>query len=121
VVFNDWETPHPDYFAADTREKRIAFVQADLERREAADRAVERALPQRPRRRTTGPSIVFSIRLDPAEVRLLEERSAVLAIKPTVLARNLIRIGLATPARDGVPLALDRVQAALDELRGLMP
>ena len=119
-MFNDWEEPHPDYYAADTREKRIAFVMAELERQEAADRAVVRALPKRTRRRVTGPSIVYSIRLDPAEVRLLEERSAALAIGPTVLARNLIRIGLANPRRDGAPHALDNVQSALDELRSLI-
>jgi hypothetical protein len=43
-----------------------------------------------------------------------------LDVKPTVLARNLIRVGLASRCDDGVAGAVDRLEAVVRELRGLV-
>ena len=81
----------------DTREERIAIVNRELAEYRAAALEAEQA-PARPARRSgrklTGQSVVFSVRLSPAEVRALERRAALLGIAPTVLARNYVRIGL---------------------------
>lgn len=61
--------------------------------------------------------IVYSIRLDPAEVAPLEARSAIAGIKPTVLARNLIGTGLSAPHGSEIAAAVDRLEAAMCELR----
>src|SRR4051812_48963273 len=74
---------------------RLAAIRAvDRERAEllAADAAVRAGLSVRARRRDS--SVVYSIRLDPGEVRALEVRAAAFGIKPTILARNLVRCGL---------------------------
>ncbi len=102
----------------DSREERIAFVRrerAQLEAREAALR-----LAPRSQRRSTGTSIVFSVRLDPAEVEALAGRAALIGTKPTVLACNLIRTGRATPHGADVAEAVDRLEAAMSELRSLV-
>jgi hypothetical protein len=41
---------------------------------------------------------VYSFRLDPGEVLALERRAADLGLKPSVLARNLVRQGLRSAA-----------------------
>ena len=101
----------------DTREERVAAVRAELAKLEEADRTVE--LPRRHRRTLTAPSVVYSIRLDPAEVAALESRATQADMKPTALARNLIRTGLAAPRGDALPRAIDQLQASVDELRSL--
>ncbi|MDP9117994.1 MAG: hypothetical protein M3O28_12195 [Actinomycetota bacterium] len=99
----------------DTREARIAQVYRDLERMRAEDEAVR--LAPRSLRRKTGSSIVFSVRLDPAEVAALEAKALVLGIRPTVLARSLIRTGLASGHGAEIADAVDRLEAAVCELR----
>ena len=68
----------------------------ELAELEAFNRAVADGLELRSER-TAGASVVYSIRLDRGELRALERRALVAGIKPTVLARNLIRVGLSTP------------------------
>lgn len=97
---------------------RIAAVHGELSQLEARDEAV-RLRPRR-KRRVTGPSVVYSIRLDPAEVAALEAQAAALEMKPTALARNLIRGGLAGCSGDVVARAVDRLEGALDELRAVV-
>jgi hypothetical protein len=96
----------------------VAVVQQELAELEAAQR--RQNLAPRAKRRVTGASAVFSVRLDPAEVDALETRAAAAGLKPSVLARNLIRTGLA--ARNGATLAraVDRLDSAVEELRGLV-
>lgn len=104
-----------DSIATDTVEGRIAFAHAELARLEARDAAV-RLAPRRVRRQTGG-SIVYSVRLDPAEVAALEERAERAGIKPTALARNLIRVGLSAAHGAEVVDAVDRLDAVVQELR----
>jgi hypothetical protein len=70
--------------------------------------------------RMGGPSVVYSIRLDRGELMALERRALIGGIKPTVLARNLIRIGLTRPVGCEVADAVERVALAVDELRALV-
>lgn len=104
------------------RQQANIALARDLARFEAEDEAAAReAAKPRRTRRVTGPSVVYSIRLDPSELRALERRAAALDIKPTALARNLIRAGLATRTDPVVAEAIDRLEAAFRELRGLVP
>jgi hypothetical protein len=97
----------------------IAAVQKELAEMAALAQATQ--LAPRRRRRATGPSVVYSIRLDPAEVAALEARAAAINLKPTMLARNLIRTGLARGCDgEGVARAVDRLEAALGELRAVL-
>lgn len=97
----------------------VAKMEREFAQMKAADEAI--AVKDRPRRKMSGPSVVYSIRLDRSEVDALERRAALMNIKPTVLARNLVRIGLATNAGADVAGAIDRLEAALEDLRSLVP
>jgi hypothetical protein len=81
----------------DSRAKRIAAVHRELAELEAVNGAVADGLQLRSRG-AGGPSVVYSIRLDRGELMALERRAYVAGVKPTVLARNLIRIGLTKSA-----------------------
>lgn len=70
--------------------------------------------------RGAGPSVAYSIRLDRGELMALERRALLIRMKPTVLARNLIRIGLSTPAEVDVAGAVERIALAVEELRALV-
>jgi S-adenosylmethionine:diacylglycerol 3-amino-3-carboxypropyl transferase len=83
---------------------------------EALNEAV-RLLAPRSVRRKTGASIVFSVRLDPAELAALEARAVVAGVRPSVLARNLIRTGLAAARGPDVAAAVDRLEGVVAELR----
>lgn len=96
----------------------LAYVHAELAALEI--RADAAAHPRHSRRKLIGPSVVFSVRLDPADVRELEARAEAAGIRPTALARNLIRCGLTNRFSADVPSAVDRVQGALDELRSIL-
>jgi hypothetical protein len=57
----------------------------------------------------------------------LERRAASTGLKPTVLARNLVRVGLRTRHEDDLSPVIERVadalaeaQSAMDELRSLV-
>lgn len=104
---------HPGRLAA------IAAVRRELAEMDAADEAATVALQGRAAR-ARGISMVYSIRLDRAEVETLERRAAAHGLKPTVLARNLIRVGLAPRGAADMAIAVDRVAAALAELRALL-
>jgi hypothetical protein len=103
------ETTDKPWVAAWMRE------QAEHEARRAA-----REVSPRRRRRVTGPSVVLSIRLDPTELAALEGRAALLGLKPTVLARNLIRTGLASRGGEALLGTVERLDALVEELRGLV-
>ena len=103
----------------DTRAKRIAAVHRELAELEQVTRAISDGLQMRSRG-AAGPSVVYSIRLDKGELMALERRAHVAGIKPTVLARNLIRIGLTKSAEFTVVDAVERVALAVDELRALV-
>jgi hypothetical protein len=100
------------------REKILAIVAEDMARLEARESEV---LKPRRQRRATGPSIVYSIRLDRDEVAALEAQAAAADMKPTALARNLIRCGLATRNGEAVARAVDRLETSVAELRALVP
>ena len=97
----------------------IAQVRRDLEELESSAAAAANLPPSR-RRGESGISAVFTVRLDRDELSALERRAKVVGLKPSVLARNLIRAGLAHPGDQGVSAALDRLEAAMDELRALV-
>jgi hypothetical protein len=59
--------------------------------------------------------------LDPDEVIELEQRAAMLDMKPTVPARNLVRSSLERRGRDEVAAVVDRLETVLAELRSLVP
>jgi predicted transcriptional regulator len=93
---------------------------ADLLERTAPAELPVRERVKRTRTPARGPSTVFSFRLDHDEVAALERRAEAAGIGPSVLARNLVRVGLATRPGDELPGALDRLAVALDEVRRLM-
>lgn len=109
----DAEFAHPGRLIA------IAAVERELAEMAAAGEAVAAGLRMRTAR-ATGGSIVYSIRLDRGEVEALERRATSHGLKPTVLARNLIRMGLARGGADDVADAADQVARALAELRKLI-
>ena len=91
------------------------MVYQEIAEIEAADAAVRAGLSARARRNES--SVVYSIRLDPGEVRALEARAAARGIKPSILARNLVRCGLQEDPDLRLAAALDRFESALGELR----
>jgi hypothetical protein len=97
-----------------------AEARATVEREAAEWRAVQEQLHQavdRPRRRPSGSSVVFSVRLDPLELAALERRAAEREIAPSVLARNLIRTGLRTTNRAALSRAVDHLEDVVAQLR----
>jgi hypothetical protein len=107
----------------DARAAAIAAVEQELAEFDAIDAAVAGGLEQRHRRGSPA-SAAYSLRLDPGELAALERRAIALGIKPSVLARNLIRMGLrgiahAEEAR-AVLSAIDRLEADVAELRSLV-
>lgn len=109
----------PRVSVEDGRAARIAQVYAELEAMEAAKAAGSEKLPARSRR-GAAPSVVFAVRLDPDELEALELRAKASGMKPSVLARNLIRCGLTGVPDKGVAEALDRLETAVDNLRALV-
>ena len=101
------------------RASRIAFVMRELEQLANTDGSVaaklaRRAYPDR------GPARVYSLRLGHAELAALEERAEQLGLRPSVLARNLVRIGLRAGAReDPLASAIDHLATLLDDVRGI--
>jgi hypothetical protein len=104
----------------DIRSVLIAEVERELAEFDAADAQVHAGLAQRTRRGQRGASFVYSVRLDRGEVAALERRAAVVGLKPSVLARNLIRAGLGRRADADLAAALGRAEDALTELRALL-
>ena len=103
----------------DSVAERIAAVHRELAELDAVNSAVSDGLRMRSQR-AAGPSVVFSIRLDRGELMALERRAYIADIKPTVLARNLIRVGLTKSAGSEVTEAVERLAAAVEELRALV-
>jgi hypothetical protein len=98
----------------------IQAVQRELEQFEEDDAAVAAGLSRRSARYAPGRSICYSIRLDQGEVAALERRAAAVGLKPTVLARNLIRTGLGAGDSGEAGRVVDRLEAAVQELRALV-
>ena len=96
-----------------------AHVRRQLAELEAVDAAIAAGLQMRSSS-TRAASVVYSIRMDRYELRALERRALIAGIKPSVLARNLIRVGLTRSGSPEVVDAVERVGQALDELRGLV-
>jgi len=76
--------------------------------------------PTRRPRQNRNDSISYSIRLYPEEVEMIETRARKLGLRPTGLARNLIRSGLASGGQDEVTDTLDRLEMIVSELRSLV-
>jgi hypothetical protein len=72
----------------------------------------------RRRRSAAAGSVVYSLRLDPLEVEALERRAKQIGIGPTVLARNLIRIGLVAGTAAELADAVRRASEAIADIRG---
>jgi hypothetical protein len=88
--------------------------------REREEKAITELLDRTGGQRREGwRSVVFTVRLDPAEVDALERRAALRGMKPRVLARNLLRNGLREGCDERLSAAVDRVEAALREVREL--
>jgi hypothetical protein len=104
----------------DIRKQIIESVERELAALQAADSAIADGLSSRARRRTPAPSIVYSIRLSSDEFDALERRAAILDVKPSVLARNLVRVGLHSRGDEGLTAAMHRLEAAVEELRELV-
>jgi hypothetical protein len=99
-------------FAIESVQREIA----EMERRDALP-------PRRSRRKPRTPgeqSIVYSIRLDRAEIELLEQQADERGLRPSAYARNLIRSTLAARQNDELADALDRLQQVLDEVQSLV-
>lgn len=78
----------------DFREYALRCVEQELAEHRALGAEEEANLAERARRRG-GVSLVYSLRLDRHEIAVLHRRAARMGIKPSALARNLIREGLA--------------------------
>ena len=98
----------------------IAALRAEEERWANDAAAVAGGLARRSARHSPGRSVVYSIRLDQGEVAALETRAAAAGLKPSVLARNLIRIGLGAAGDDELAHVVGRLEATLRELRSLV-
>lgn len=102
-----------------------AYIRAVMEQRFAEEQALDEAAAAgllRDRERAgNGASVVFSVRLNRAELDALEREAVLLDLKPSVLARNLIRSGLAQRTDCGNELAdaLERLGDAVSEVRTL--
>jgi len=101
------------------RLERIAAVNREYTEMKAANAAIAGGLQLRSARAGRA-SLVYSIRLARDEVEALERRAAAYGLKPTVLARNLIRMGLAPRGAGDVADKLDEVVAAVEDLRSLV-
>lgn len=99
---------------------RYAVTMTLREALESERRARGAVVPARRRRQVTGPSVSYSVRLDVGELAALEDRAAELGLKPTVLARNLIRCGLAAGRSELLTRALDGIDQAVAEVRALV-
>jgi hypothetical protein len=95
------------------------MVLREVDEFKAADAAVAARL-EKSRLGRGGPSLVLSVRLDEAQHRALELRAAAIGVQPSKLARNLICVGLREPNGLAVSRALDRLEVAITELRGLV-
>jgi hypothetical protein len=71
--------------------------------------------------RPGGATRVFSFRIDVQELRALERRAVLLDVKPSVLARNFVRIGLGGHSTNEIATIVDRLENDLAELRALVP
>jgi hypothetical protein len=100
--------------------RRFALTMNARDMAEWDKRSAGVTVPPRRRRSATGPSVSYSIRLEVEELAALEQLAETLGIKPTVLARNLIRSGLAAGRGDAVARAVDGIEQALAELRALV-
>ncbi len=74
-----------------------------------------------PRARSGGAARVLSFRIDAEELAVLERRAALVDVKPSVLARNLVRVGLSADSTDEMSAIVDRLESAVAELRALVP
>lgn len=80
-----------------SRQARAIVAAQDAEWK-AAQRFLDQSDDLRRRRRRGRGSVVFALRLDPRELEALERRAYAVGNKPSVVARNLIRVGLSRPA-----------------------
>jgi hypothetical protein len=92
-------------------------VYRELAEMEAANTAVAEGLAHRGRRNLRKRSVVYSIRLDPGEVEALETRAAALEMKPTALARNLVRCGLRNEFDPDTADLLERLDVIMLEVQ----
>ena len=108
----------------------IAEVEREIAMLEAADRAADDAVVRLGRSRRngersgddSGPSVVFTVRLDRQELDALRQRAAARGLRPSVLARNLIRLGLQPPgATDELSWAAEHLESALAAFRAVVP
>lgn len=96
------------------------MVRREIEEAKASEAAIAAGLAAGSRRKRNGTSIVYSLRLTPAEVTALERRAAAMGIRPAVLARNLVRNGLRRrPDEEDLARAIDKVDDAVRVLREL--
>src|SRR4051812_47809735 len=107
----------------DARTAAIAEVERELAELDAIASTVDPDLAQRHRRGRSA-SAAYLLRLDPGELAALERRAAALGVQPSVLARNLIRMGLRGIAdADQARAAADpigRLEMVAAELRSLI-
>ncbi len=66
-------------------------------------------------------TVVYTIRLDREEFRALKRRGGFLNLKPSVLARNLIRAGLTTRPDPMSSDAVEELETAVEQLRAVVP
>jgi hypothetical protein len=98
------------------RAARIAYVARELEQLKNDDFRVAEKLA-RGSYPDDGPARMFSMRLRPAEIAALDERAAQLRLKPSMLARNLVRAGLRAGHRpDAAKPSIERLVEVLDNL-----
>lgn len=64
---------------------------------------------------------MFSVRLELGEIEALERRAAAMGVKPSVLARNLIKVGLGAGATAALSRAIERLESTVAEVRALVP
>jgi hypothetical protein len=101
----------------------VAEMMREIEQMEVSGREIDDDLRSASRQRRSGSSmsVVYSIRLDRREIEALERRATQMGLRPTVLARNLIRTGLMSEDLSPVVDAARHVVGAVEELQALLP
>jgi hypothetical protein len=89
----------------DARQYALAAVEREFAEHDALAAAIAEGLYTPKSRKHTRASVVFSVRLSHEEMAALDRKAVAMGLKPSVLARNLVRIGLHAGNNPRPPLA----------------
>lgn len=114
----------PTGSSADVSRWIVQRIERELAEMEQRDTEVAGLVDRARHQHGSRSSVVFTLRLDPDELAALELRAKGVGLRPSVLARNLIRVGLRgrgeAASRDRWVEAIDRLEAAAADVRALI-